>query len=319
MPGLFVRLNLWLGQNMVYIILSGLAVGAVLPVEDSPQLRELIIGLFAYITFVSSLTTSMKKFLQVLRHPWVPLWILTLVHVVTPLVAYLIGLFFYPEDLYARIGYLVGASIPIGVTSLIWTSLVQGNVAVSLVAVMLDTFLVPFLMPLFFTLVLGKSVNVDYMKMIQDLVWMVSVPSLAGMFLHDIFKGRLDSFAKGVGGASSKVAFFFVIYINAALVLPKLVWEVSLVKMLLITLLVVASGYATGYLGSFALNTRSREAISTMIYNVGIRNNACGLVIALAYFPPAAAVPITLAILYQQPIATLIYRLFFVKAKPASV
>ncbi|MPN16706.1 hypothetical protein SDC9_164051 [bioreactor metagenome] len=83
-----------------------------------------------------------------------------------------------------------------------------------------------------------------------------------------------------------------------------------MVKILLVTLLIVSAGYFVGFLGSLILKERTRETVLTMIYNVGIRNNACGLVLALSYFPPAAAIPITLSILYQQPLATIIPHLY---------
>lgn len=65
----------------------------------------------------------------------------TLVHFITPLTAWAVGMVFYPNDSDIRIGYLIGASIPIGVTSIIWTSiLIKGNLGIAFVAVTLDTF-----------------------------------------------------------------------------------------------------------------------------------------------------------------------------------
>lgn len=314
MTAVFYRWNEWLGKRMFLLVLSAMAMGFYLKAPDTPTLRAAVIAFFAYMTFITALSTSFRQFVKVLRRPAAPLWILVLVHGVTPLVAWLAGIIFYPTDLYIRMGYLVGASIPIGVTSLIWTSLVKGNSSVSLVAITLDTLITPVFLPLFFKAFIGQTVQIDYLKMVLELLAMITLPSLIGMILHDWSEGRLAGFAKGIGGFTSKLAFFGVIFINALLVLSELTFDLSLVKALLVTLGVSASGYFIGYLGSFALRERSPEMIMTMIYNVGMRNISTGLVLALAYFPPAAAIPIITSMLYQQPLAAIIPHIY----KPAA-
>ena len=306
MPSFSRRLNSWLGKRMFLVVLSGLFLGFFIPLSDSPFLRSLVVGLFAYMTLVTALGTSIREFVQVLRKPWIPLWILVLVHVAGPLLALLVGYVFYPDDLYTRMGFLVGASIPIGVTSIIWTSMVGGRVSIALVAVTLDTFVVPLVLPLFFHVAVGQSVSIDYFDMVYGLLKMVTIPSIVGMLLNEWTHGRVKTFAEGIGGAVSKLGLFVVIFINSAMVMPQIDWNLSMVKMLLVALSIVASGFFIGYLGSLFLKDRSGSMMITLMHNVGIRNNSCGLVIALSFFPPAVAVPITLSILYQQPVATLV-------------
>ena len=142
--------------------------------------------------------------------------------------------------------------------------------------------------------------------MMLELLVMITLPSLLGMLLHDWTNGRVVRFAKGVGGFLSKVGFFVVIFINATLVAPEIIWDMSMVKILLVTLAVVIAGYYLGYLGSFAVKGRPRDVQMAMIYNIGLRNLSFGLVLALTYFPKSVAIPITMGILYQQPIAAII-------------
>lgn len=309
MSSFFSSCNQWLAKHMFFVVLAGLLLGFFIPLQDSPLLRQAVIALFAYMTFVTALGTSFRKFVGVLRSPWTALWILILVHGITPFTAWAAGHFFYPDDAYIRMGYLIGASIPIGVTSIIWTSLVKGDLPTSLVAVTLDTFVVPLILPPFFQLVVGQTIAIDYYKMMHDLLLMVTLPSVIGMLLHDWTHGTVTGFAQSFGGATAKLSLFVVIFFNAAVVMPQIVWNAAILKMILVTLCIVASSFLVGYLGSFALKDRSPGMTMTMIYNVGIRNNACGLVLALSYFPPRAAIPITLAILFQQPLATVVAQL----------
>lgn len=310
MNSVFISANSWLNKRFFFVPLSALFLGAVLPISESEVLKKAIIFLFAYMTFVTALGSSIRKFLQVLTRPKIPLWILILVHVLSPVVGWLLGLLFFPDDEIIRTGFLISSSIPIAVVSTIWTSMTRGNVEVSLVAVTLDTFVGPLLLPFFFLLVAGKMIQLNPLQMIIQLMFMVTIPSLFGMLLNEYSGLKFDGFVKGLGGLTSKIALFSVIYINSSVTMPKITWELSMIKLLVVVLLLVSGGYFLGFLGSFFLRERTLENTSALVYNVGMRNISFGMVVALNYFPPAVAIPITLTMLFQQPVASIV-SLFF--------
>ena len=301
------RITTWLGQHLFYIVLSGLLLGFLMPLSDSQALRTLAVGAFAYMTFVTALNTSLKDFLRVLKKPVIPLWILVLIHIVTPLNAYLTGLLLFSGDHYTQLGYLVATSTPIGVTSVIWTALAGGSVTIALVAVTLDTLIVPIMLPVFFKAVIGQTLQIDYLQMMVQLLSMITLPSITGMVIHDYGqKELLPPSLKVVGKFLARVAFFIVIFINTAIVGPDISWDLSTLKIVLVTMFLVAAGYFLGYLGSFVFKTRSKEIALAMIYCVGLRNASFGVVLALTFFPHAVAVPVIMTILYQQPFAAII-------------
>jgi predicted Na+-dependent transporter len=100
------------------------------------------------------------------------------------------------------------------------------------------------------------------------------------------------------------------VFINASAVSHEINWNLDLVKMLLVILLLVMCGYYLGYAGSYTLKERRRDTVVTMVYNVGMRNISFGSVLAVTYFPAAVAVPVTLGMLYQQPLAAAVTYLF---------
>lgn len=302
----FTRWNSWLGGHMFVGVLSALFLGFLIPLSDAPILNTLAVILFAYMTFVTALGTSLKNFLQVLNKPWVPLWVLFLIHIIVPLVAWAVGLIFYPGDFAMRLGFLISASIPIGVTSIIWTSVARGDVALALVVVTLDTLIVPIWIPTFFSIIVGKTIHIDFWHMLWQLLWMVTIPSIVGMVVNDLTHSKIVGFSRSVGGFTAKMSMFAVVFINSAMIAPQIQWSPSLVKMLLVLLLLVALGYTLGYLGSLVLRNRQPDKVATMVYNVGMRNISFGSVLAIAYFSPAVAIPVTLAMLYQQPLAAFV-------------
>lgn len=62
---------------------------------------------------------------------------------VMPVIAFLLGRLFFARDFYTQLGFLIGATVPVGVTSIIWTSVTGGNTALALATVTLDTILTP--------------------------------------------------------------------------------------------------------------------------------------------------------------------------------
>lgn len=229
-----------------------------------------------------------------------------LIHLIMPFLAWGFGYLCYPEDYYMRLGFFVQGSIPIGVSSLIWIAIAGGNMPVSLVAITLDTFICPFLIPALFRIVIGETVEINYLNMIIQLMLMVTIPSLIGMILHDMTHNRLAWFSASIGGFSSKVAFFCLIALNAAAITPLLQWNWGLIKLLLLILLIVACGFGLGYIASLFLRKSEFDIKVCLIYNVGIRNVAFGSVLAFTFFPLEVAMPVTLAVLFQQPLGGLV-------------
>lgn len=298
--------NRWLGEHMFLVVLSALLIGFIWSPGPNALFNTLLVALFSYMTFMTALGTSMREFISILNKPLMPLWSLFLIHIVAPAVAWAIGLIFYPDNFAMRLGFLITASIPVGVTSIMWTSIINGDVALGLLVVTLDTFIVPVWFPAFFLLIVGQAVHIDFWHMALQLLIMVTGPSLAGMLINDMTRGKLTAFAKSVGGLTAKLSMFGVILINAAVVGPDIHWNISLVKMLFTVLLLVICGYALGYFGSYIYRNPNPATIGAMIYHVGMRNISFGSVIAVTYFTPDVAIPVTLGILFQQPMAAII-------------
>jgi predicted Na+-dependent transporter len=76
-----------------------------------------------------------------------------------------------------------------------------------------------------------------------------------------------------------------------------------------VTGLVTAIGYFVGYVAGKAIHS-DHATMLAIIYNTGMRNIVTGLVIATGYFPPETAIPIALAMLFQQPFAALTAKIY---------
>lgn len=306
---MFPSLYRWLSRHIFQFVLLSLVGGYFFPLYPSPFLKGLVMFLFAYMTFITGLSTSFREFVRIVARPGLPLYALGVIHIATPAIAWIAGRLFFPEQPLIQLGYLICATIPVGVTSVIWVSIVRGNVPLSLVTVTMDTLISPLLLPLFILVFAGVSVDLDYSRMIRDLLLMITMPSLAGMLLYDASKGRTGPFTSGVGGVLSRLAFFGVIFLNSAFVAPSVEWTSLIAKIFGVTCLTVAAGYLLGFAAGRFVSSEP-ETILVIVYTTGMRNIATGLVIAMNYFTPETSLPLALAMLFQQPFAALTAKVY---------
>lgn len=306
---MFASLYGWLSRNIFQFVLLSLLGGYFFPLQPSSSLKLLVMVLFGYMTFATGLNSSFRDFVRIATKPGIPLYTLGVIHIATPAIAWIVGHLFFPGQPLIQLGYLISATIPVGVTSVIWTSIGGGNVALTMMTVIMDTLITPVLLPLFILFAAGITIQIDYTRMILDLLFMITIPSIAGMLLHDASQRKARLFANGFGGVLSRFAFFGVIFLNSTFVMSSIQWNAHILKILIVTSLVVAIGYFLGYAAGLFIHA-APDVVLSIIYTTGMRNIATGLVIAMNYFTPETALPIALAMLFQQPFAALTVKLF---------
>lgn len=307
--------NRWLGRWMILVTVLALLLGFNVPLPKVLFSHNVTIICFVYLTFITSLDVHFKDFIEIVKRPVLPFGMLLLIHGLIPVIAWGLGYLFYPDNFHTRLGLLISSAIPVGLSSIVWTGISGGDLVLALVVVTMDTIFSPLILPGFFALVVGQDIAIDYVKMIVELLWMVAAPSLIGMTINDLTKGKLAVFSHSIGGLTSKIGVFFIILINAGMIAPEVIWGASMIKLLFVILLLMLCGYFVGYAASFVLKNRTQSTVITMIYNVGMRNINFGFVLASTYFPAAVAIPVTLGSIFNQPLASLVYWFFNRKVK----
>ncbi|WP_159881583.1 bile acid:sodium symporter family protein [Paenibacillus puerhi] len=260
--------------------------------------------LFAYLTFVMASGCSVNSIRDAFRMPSAMLLTFSLTHIVAPLIAYGIGAWVFGADSPYVVGFVLFAVIPLGVSSVIWVSLSKGHVPFTLAMIVIDTALSPFVIPLALETMFGTSIELDHMGMLADLLLIVVAPTILGVLVNELSRYRFKAWSAPVCGPTSKVALCTVIMINAAAIAPYMVeLKRDMVVVVPLVVLLVSLCYLIGFAGS--LWTRRPDLMIAVTFSSGMRNISLGLVLALSYFSPLTAVPVVLAILIQQPFATL--------------
>jgi predicted Na+-dependent transporter len=261
--------------------------------------------LFAYVTFIMALGCSWTQIKQAMQMRYAMLLVLFFAHVAAPLIAYGLGILLFGSDSPYLIGLVLFAVIPLGVSSVLWVGLSNGNVAFALAVIILDSALSPFVVPGDISFFFGAHIQFDHVKMMLDLVIIIVIPTFIGIGINVISGGQAKPWSEPISAPTSKLAFLGVLLLNAATIRP-IAMQVKRDMLTIFPAVLVLVGICYG-LGMLAARLQSNNKLpTTMMYTTGMRNNSLGIVLALSFFEARAAVPVLLSILIQQPMASFV-------------
>ncbi len=290
---------------MAFFIPGCLIIGFFLT-DQLMGMASLIPWIFAFMTFSGSLNSSFSSFKGIVKHPGSTIITLVSLYIIMPLLAYGAGQLLYPDDQYTVTGIVLAMTIPAGITSFVWVVIYNGNRTLTLAIILISSLLSPFIVPFNLAVLVGESVHIDSLQIMEGLWWMVVFPSLLGMVFNSFTSKEMISKLDEYLTPLTKFGLGFVVMLNGAVIAPYIKAEMD-IKLLFvgITVLLIA---LSGYLLSFyiaKLTGQNKESIVSMTFSGGMRNISAGAVLATTYFPPSAAVPVVLGMLFQQLCATL--------------
>ncbi|MGJ7920052.1 bile acid:sodium symporter family protein [Neobacillus sp. LXY-4] len=301
---MLVTINRVLERMMPFITPTSVIIGVLF--SDVLKSEEYLVPwIFAFMTFIGSLGSNFRSLKDVVTHPMRMITALLILHILMPLWALLLGHVTFSGDVHTITGIVIAAIIPTGITSFIWVAIYRGNSALALTIILVDTFLSPFIVPYFVSLLAGEKVVIDVIGMMKGLIGMVVLPSLIGMVLNELTKGKIKKTLGIPLSPFSKVGLSAVVMINGAVVAPYLInINFKLLMIAVLSLTVSASGYIFSIAIGRILKWR-REDVTTLMFTGGMRNISVGAVLAVAYFEPAVAVPVVIGMLFQQVLASI--------------
>lgn len=295
--------NDWFEKWMFLLVPGSLAAGYLMS-DQLAGYTEAVPYLFAFVTLTMAIGCGLEQLRGVMRKPGILAAALLLAHGLTPLAAYGLGALAFGADSPYVVGLVLFALIPLGVSSVLWVGMSGGGVPLILAMVVLDSLLSPLVVPAGVQLFFGSAIEMEAGPLMLDLTILIVLPTVIGVALHEWSRGRLQGWVKPYAAPVSKLCFASVVALNAAAIAPHVhTLKSDMLLLVPVSVLLVAVCYAVGFVG-FAGRGDWRLQV-TASYATGMRNISLGIVLALGYFSPLAAVPVVLSILIQQPAATL--------------
>ncbi len=308
----FVRFNTLLEKWMPLLTPSSVIIGFLLGDRISGFTTAVTV-FFAFMTFSGALGMSIRNFVDVVRKP-LPIFVfLFCFHIVIPVVVRIIaGAVFRTEPAFVT-GLVLLFAIPTAVAGYIWTSIHNGNGPLALTLILIDTMLAPLLTPFTVSFLLSESIQIDSTGMLISLVWMVVIPSIAGVCINGFSRGKMPAAVTPYFKPLAKIALLCVIVINSARVSGSITsLEPVFLFLGFMCLILSIAGFLIGRAAGRLLRL-PRSDMVTVIYASGLRNISAALVLALNFFEPRAALPVITGIVFQQTLAAVMGKVLIPK------
>jgi len=303
-----VRLADWLRRNCFWLLIGCYVLAAAWP-DPGRAMREwrwtstavpaaeftLPLVLLALLLFCAAVQTDVVQVRAIRSRPWPLLWG-TLAVWVAPALLAIVAAIAVPHvvDREATAGLLVGlalvASMPVANSSVGWTQLVRGNLALSLALVLVTIFLCPWVTPWllgWLRLALSSPDPTLFHALIDRfsgaffIIWVV-LPTAAGLACrHSLGGERVAAIAPALMMASV-ASLLLLNYVNAALALPEVVQQ-SRLSVLLATAVLAAAlsaiGLAAGWLIARVMRLDAETRLALM-FGLGMKHTGLALLLA---------------------------------------
>jgi len=225
---------------------------------------------------------------------------------IIPFVAYFLGKWFFPGEPYMALGLLLASLLPTSGMTISWTGFAKGNMGAAVNMTVVGLILGSLATPFYVNWLLGATVEVDFAKVMQQILFIVFLPMLAGFLTRQslLKKYSLSEFKEKIAPrfpALSTIGVLGIVFVAMALKAKTIVGNPGMLLVIFVPLLLL-------YSINFALSTLvgkkffNRGDGIALVYGTVMRNLSIALAIAINGFGDAgadAALVIALAYIIQ--------------------
>lgn len=307
----FIKLNKKFEKIMAFITPTAVLIALIFGKYFVP-LKPLVNILFGLMTFFGAMKISAEDMKAAFKKPLFIVAYVIASFLIMPLFAQLISKTLFSNSIIVGSGYNLVRAVPTAVVGSVWATMFNGNLAVSLAILLIDTLLAPAITPFMLKIYTGTAVQLDTFGMMKSLCFMVVIPFILGIIFNHFFKKQIKETIGPITNPISKILFFVEIIINVSQVSQRIVSEASWDYALVIVAALILSilGFITGHVVSRVMRLQKKEDIS-ITFAVALRNTNAALVLAIGFLPELAALPIIFSIVIQQTLAAIMGKVIF--------
>lgn len=307
----FIKLNKKFEKIMAFITPTAVLIALIFGKYFVP-LKPLVNILFGLMTFFGAMKISAEDMKAAFKKPLFIVAYVIASFLIMPLFAQLISKTLFSNSIIVGYGYNLVRAVPTAVVGSVWATMFNGNLAVSLAILLIDTLLAPAITPFMLKIYTGTAVQLDTFGMMKSLCFMVVIPFILGIIFNHFFKKQIKETIGPITNPISKILFFVEIIINVSQVSQRIVSEASWDYALVIVAALILSilGFITGHVVSRVMRLQKKEDIS-ITFAVALRNTNAALVLAIGFLPELAALPIIFSIVIQQTLAAIMGKVIF--------
>ncbi|MDO5853689.1 MAG: bile acid:sodium symporter [Thermoplasmata archaeon] len=276
--------------------LIGLGLGAWTPLGDAPAWT--VEAFLMALLFVLFLSVDLSRFREALGNRRFTVAALSLNFVLTPIIAWLLGLGFFGSEPDIRIGLLMLLVTPCTDWYLVFTRIGGGNVELGMSILPLNLVLQCLLLPVYLTIFCGEAVSVDFVSLLTDMAIVLLVPFFLSLVTKYAMRNR-PSFSDSISRNGDNLQLLFLCLAVVVMFAsegesvfdnPGLLLELFVPLLIFFGLLFIVSGRV-----GKALRFPPEDTVSLTFTSMA-RNSPLALAIAVAAFPDQPLISLALVI-----------------------
>lgn len=241
---------------------------------------------FALTMFGIGAVLQLEDFKRILQKPLIVLIGCSAQFTIMPLGAFLLAkLFGLPPEI--AVGLILTGSAPGAMASNVMSYIAKADTAYSVSLTTVSTLLCPLLTPGLTYLLARSHLEIPFLAMVLDVIYMVIVPLFIGFAVRHYLKEKLQKILP----VFPAISVTFIIFICSLVIalnkdyLPK-VTALVLTAAVLLNIYGMFAGYTVGSI--FRMNLKRKR---TLTIEIGMQNAGLGTALALAHFNEKTAIP----------------------------
>lgn len=222
---------------------------------------------------------------------------------VVPFVAYFTGLLFFKDSPYMALGLLLAGLVPTSGMTISWTGFAKGNLEAAVKMTVIGLTLGSIATPFYVQFLMGAAIEIDFFKVMQQIVIIVFAPMIAGFLTrkHFVKKYGPKEFKQNIGPkfpALSTLGVIGIVFIAMALKAKGIAAAPAMLLYILVPIVII---YTFNFILSSIVGKLFllRGDAIALVYGSVMRNLSIALAIAInAFGKEGASAALVVAIAY---------------------
>lgn len=288
-----IRVNKNLTLAIPIMLTAGFLCGSVMEQDLVKNLKGLIMPLTFLMVYPMMVTLNVNHLLQGLKNVKLQVIAQLINFTIIPLIAYLLGVLFFPDQPYLALGLLLAALLPTSGMTISWTGFAKGNMGAAINMTIIGLTLGSLATPFYVMLLLGAKVDVNIAMVMKQILYIVFIPMALGVATRQYLLKKYTQpiFKKDIAPrfpALSTIGVLGIVFVAMALKANTILREPSLLLTIFVPLLII-------YGLNFSLSTIVAKFVFNrgdgiaLVYGTVMRNLSIALAIAINAFGEAGA------------------------------
>jgi len=289
-------------KNLIYSILVSMVLGLILGgLFDVSWMKTLIMPLTFMLVYPMMVTLNLGS-LKEKSNIKLQLTTQLINFIIFPVLAFGLGILFFEENTYLRLGLLLIALLPTSGMTISWTAMAKGNVNEAIRMVVLGLMLGAIISPFYITIFIGEAISVPFMQILSQILIIVFGPLLLAYITQKVLIKKYGEIKfhkqiKPVFPLFSTLGVVLIIFVAISLKAKIIVNNPMILVDIIIPLIILYFLFFVISVGSAKLLFNRKDGIA-LVNGTLIRSLSLSLAITLSAFPEASIAALLIAIAY---------------------